>query len=96
MSYLPGYVHPCENNTTTSSHTHLHVHVEVVHAQLPLCISLPLSYPAERQEYARRSRASEEVMRDRMVEAKSMIDEEKISKKELSYGKGELVLATTY
>ncbi len=41
---------------------------------------------AERHEYARRSRASEEVMRDRMTEAKSLVDEEKLSKRELSFG----------
>ena len=42
---------------------------------------------AERQEYARRSRASEEVMRDRMIEAKSQVDEERTIKRELTYGK---------
>lgn len=41
---------------------------------------------AERQEYARRSRASEEVMRDQMMEAKSKVDEEKVMKRELTYG----------
>lgn len=41
---------------------------------------------AERQEYARRSRASEEVMRDQMLEAKSKVDEERIVKRELTYG----------
>ncbi len=43
-------------------------------------------HAAERHEYARRSRASEEVMRDRMSESKSLLDEERLSKKELSYG----------
>lgn len=42
---------------------------------------------AERQEYARRSRASEEVMRDQMLEAKSKVDEERVMKRELTYGK---------
>ena len=42
---------------------------------------------AERQAYARRSRAAEEVMRDRVIEAKTMVLEEKLSKKEISYGK---------
>ena len=41
---------------------------------------------AERQAYARRSRASEEVMRDRVTEARSMVEEERVSKKELGYG----------
>ncbi len=41
---------------------------------------------AERQEYARRSHASQEVMREKMMEAQSMVDEEKITKKEISYG----------
>ena len=41
---------------------------------------------AERQEYARRSRAAEEVMRDQMLEAKSKVDEEKVIKRELTYG----------
>ena len=41
---------------------------------------------AERQEYARRSRASEEVMRDQMLEAKSKVDEERTIKRELTYG----------
>jgi len=40
----------------------------------------------ERQQYARRSRASEEVMRDRMQEARQLVEEEKITKRELSYG----------
>ena len=44
-------------------------------------------HTAERQEYARRSRASEEVMREKMMEARSMVDEEKLTKKELSSGK---------
>ena len=41
---------------------------------------------AERQEYARRSRASEEVMRDQMQEAKTMVEEERVTKRELTYG----------
>ena len=41
---------------------------------------------AERQQYARRSRASEEVMRDQMLEAKSKVDEERTIKRELTYG----------
>ena len=41
---------------------------------------------AERQEYARRSRASEEVMRDQMLEAKSKVDKERVIKRELTYG----------
>ena len=44
---------------------------------------------AERQEYARRSRASEEVMRDQMLEAKSKVDEERTIKRELTYGQGD-------
>ena len=43
--------------------------------------------------YARRSRASEEVMRDRMLEARSLVEEEKTSKKELGYGKVTLVIS---
>jgi len=45
-----------------------------------------LLFSAERQQYARRSRASEEVMRDRMQEARQLVEEEKITKRELSYG----------
>ena len=41
---------------------------------------------AERQAYARRSRASEEMMKDRMLEAKSQMQEEKLSKREITYG----------
>ena len=41
---------------------------------------------AERQEHARHSRASEEVMRDRMLEAKSTVEEERVSKRELTNG----------
>ena len=41
---------------------------------------------AERQEYARRSRASEEVMRDHMLDAKTKVDEERIIKRELTFG----------
>ena len=41
---------------------------------------------AERQEYARRSRASEEVMRDQMMEAKTMVNEERTIKRELTCG----------
>lgn len=40
---------------------------------------------AERREYARRSRASEELMRDRMAESRTMVESERSSKKELSY-----------
>ena len=47
---------------------------------------LPSSFAAERQEYARRSRASEEVMRDRMLEARELVEEEKIVKRELTSG----------
>ena len=47
---------------------------------------LSSSYAAERQEYARRSRASEEVMRDRMLEARELVEEEKIVKRELTSG----------
>lgn len=42
---------------------------------------------AERQEYARRSRASEELMRDQMQEAKIMVEEERVTKREITYGK---------
>ena len=42
---------------------------------------------AERQEYARRSRASEEVMRDQMQEAKTMVEEERVTKREITFGK---------
>ena len=48
---------------------------------------------AERQEYARRSRASEEVMRDQMQEAKTMVEEERVTKRELTYG---LFIICTY
>ena len=41
---------------------------------------------AERQQYARRSRASEEVMRDQMLEAKGLVEEERSIKRELTYG----------
>lgn len=47
---------------------------------------------AERQEYARRSRASEEVMRDQMLEAKTKVDEERVTKRELTYGQCIVVL----
>ena len=46
------------------------------------------SFPlAERQTYARRTRAAEEVMKDKMIEAKAMVQEEKLNKREITYGK---------
>lgn len=44
------------------------------------------SCEAERKEYARQSRASEEVMRVRVAEVKDMVHEEQISKKEIASG----------
>ena len=44
-------------------------------------------FTAERQAFARRARASEEVMRERMMDAKTMVQEEKLSKREITYGK---------
>lgn len=41
---------------------------------------------AERKEYARQSRASEEVMRVRVAEVRDMVHEEQISKKEIASG----------
>ena len=41
---------------------------------------------AERKEYARQSRASEEVMRERVEEVKEMVHEEQISKREIANG----------
>ena len=45
------------------------------------------THTAERQAYARRSRASEEVMREKMLEAKTMVDEEKHMMREISGGR---------
>ncbi|CAI8019908.1 Coiled-coil domain-containing protein 153 [Geodia barretti] len=39
---------------------------------------------AERKEYARQSRASEEVMRERVQEVREMVHEEQISKKDIA------------
>lgn len=44
------------------------------------------AHPAERQAYARHARASEEVMRERMVEAKTVASEDKLMMKEVSTG----------
>ena len=41
---------------------------------------------AERKEYARQSRASEEVMRERVQEVREMVHEEQISKKDIAEG----------
>ena len=41
---------------------------------------------AERKEYARQSRASEEVMRERVSEVRDMVQEEQISKREIANG----------
>ena len=43
-------------------------------------------YAAERKEYARQSRASEEVMRERVQEVREMVHEEQISKKDIAEG----------
>ena len=40
----------------------------------------------ERHEYARRSHASEKAMRDRMMEAKTLVEEERVSKREFATG----------
>lgn len=42
---------------------------------------------AERKAYARHTRAEEEVMRDRMIKAKEMVEEEKHRKKSIAGGK---------
>ena len=41
---------------------------------------------AERKEYARQSRASEDVMRERVEEVREIVHEEQISKKDISDG----------
>ena len=41
---------------------------------------------AERQAVARKARASEEVMKERMSEVKALMQEEKLSKREITYG----------
>ncbi len=46
-----------------------------------------LHVTAERQVFARRAKASEEVMKERMSDAKVMVQEEKLSKREITYGK---------
>ena len=43
-------------------------------------------FAAERKEYARQSRASEDVMRERVEEVKDIVHEEQISKKEIANG----------
>jgi hypothetical protein len=41
---------------------------------------------AERKEYARQSRASEEVMRERVQEVREIVHEEQINKKDIAEG----------
>ena len=40
---------------------------------------------AERQEYARRSKATEEAMRERLIVTKAIVEEEKVNKKDISF-----------
>lgn len=47
----------------------------------------PHSYAAEQQQYARRSKAHEQAMKERLLEAKSAIEEEKLSKRDITCGK---------
>ena len=49
------------------------------------CKHVP-THTAERQAYARRSRASEDVMREKMLEAKTRVDEEKLMMRDISGG----------
>ena len=53
--------------------------------RLHLCHS-HLTYIAEHQELARRSRASEELMKEQVVEAKAIVEEEKLCKREVAFG----------
>ena len=59
------------------------MYVHVIHF---ICHYIFSSLLAERKEYARQSRASEEVMRDRVMEIKEVVEEEKVSKREITTG----------
>ena len=59
------------------------MYVHVIHF---ICHYIFSSLLAERKEYARQSRASEEVMRDRVMEIKEVVEEEKVSKREITNG----------
>ena len=55
----------------------------------------PLSLSqAERKEYARQSRAGEDVMRERVEEVREMVHEEQVSKKEIANGNGYIFVHT--
>lgn len=45
-----------------------------------VCVSI-----AERQEYARRSKATEEAMRERLLVTKAQVEEERVDKKDISF-----------
>ena len=62
------------------------VHVHVLHFTCHFTFSSHPLISAERKEYARQSRASEEVMRDRVLEIKEVVEEEKVSKREITNG----------
>lgn len=45
-----------------------------------------LTFIAEHQELSRRSRASQELMKEKVVEAKAIVEEEKLCKREVAFG----------